>query len=442
MSIVTSSHAAQGPSSRELLPRGVLHEYAQPYGSRPTWKFSLEDIFAVMETGTSELLETNSSISSSNQATYCGICGDELQAAQALIVPTCNHKFCLDCLRTYVLIKLDEQRYPMACRQSMQITRYDYISHNVISCPLPQCGYTWCRDCRKPIRPLDKSHHCTDKELDRLMQRKGWKHCPGVHFCYKCGQMIMNSAIGGELLGLAIAAHYAECTQYEHRLRCASRRREWDWQNVTTSFARNALRLSSKPRLRNVGTRFSVPKLQLIIVKEMTQDIIQQLDLNADQQQKLEELQLLAHSVTLDCPRCRQTMRIDREQYGAERVIVCPLPLCGHKWCKTCLKTLASSQENHRCKNNNIDRLMKKKGWKYCPGCQTPVQKESGCNHITVSLRFFDWPSLDANGAYHFCYRCGVLMIDTTNGGDVGTAVTEHYLNCRLFEKRLKCSIQ
>ena len=115
MSIVTSSHAAQGPSSRELLPRGVLHEYAQPYGSRPTWKISLEDIFPVMETGTSELLETNSSISSSNQATYCGICADELQAAQALIVPTCNHKFCLDCLRTYVLIKLDEQRYPMAC---------------------------------------------------------------------------------------------------------------------------------------------------------------------------------------------------------------------------------------------------------------------------------------------------------------------------------------
>ena len=42
----------------------------------------------------------------------------------------------------------------------------------------------------------------------------------------------------------------------------------------------------------------------------------------------------------------------------------------------------------------------------------------------------------------HFCYKCGVLMIDTTNGGDVGTAVTDHYNECRLFDRKWKCSIQ
>ncbi|KAF8909307.1 hypothetical protein CPB84DRAFT_1765783 [Gymnopilus junonius] len=166
---------------------------------------------------------------------------------------------------------------------------------------------------------------------------------------------------------------------------------------------------------------------------QVTQDIVEKLKLTAEELRRLEELQLRAHSVTLECPRCCQSMKIDREQYGQQSVIVCPLPQCGHMWCKSCIKTLASSQENHRCKNGNIDRLMKRKGWKYCPGCRTPVQKESGCNHMTCGA-----PGCNT----HFCYRCGVLIIDTTYGGDVGTAVTEHYLNCRLFEKRLKCSIQ
>ncbi|KAF8967707.1 hypothetical protein BDZ97DRAFT_1802901 [Flammula alnicola] len=166
---------------------------------------------------------------------------------------------------------------------------------------------------------------------------------------------------------------------------------------------------------------------------QVTEDIIQQLDIPQEQLNRLAELQLLAHSITLQCPRCKETMNIDREQFGEEHVLVCPLPRCGHKWCKSCLKTLASSEEHHRCKNGNIERLMKRKGWKYCPGCRTPVQKEAGCNHMTCGT-----PGCNV----HFCYKCGVLMIDTTNGGDVGTAVTEHYMNCRLFEKRWKCSIQ
>jgi hypothetical protein len=163
------------------------------------------------------------------------------------------------------------------------------------------------------------------------------------------------------------------------------------------------------------------------------QHIIEKLNITPEELQRLEELQLVAHSIMLECPRCKESMNVDREQYGEQSVIVCPLPRCGHKWCKSCLKTVASSEENHRCKNGNIDRLMRRKGWKYCPGCRTPVQKESGCNHMTCGA-----PGCNV----HFCYKCGVLMIDTTNGGDVGTAVTEHYLNCRLFEKKLRCSIQ
>ncbi|PBK95366.1 hypothetical protein ARMGADRAFT_1078107 [Armillaria gallica] len=28
---------------------------------------------------------------------------------------------------------------------------------------------------------------------------------------------------------------------------------------------------------------------------------------------------------------------------------------------------------------------MKKQGWKYCPGCRTPIQKDGGCNRMTCT---------------------------------------------------------
>ncbi len=80
-------------------------------------------------------------------------------------------------------------------------------------------------------------------------------------------------------------------------------------------------------------------------------------------------------------------------------------------WCKNCLKGLKSLDDRHHCKNENIDRLMRRRGWKYCPGnlidislrvtrstqhldlgCRTPVQKESGCNHMTVSINSSVFP--------------------------------------------------
>ena len=101
-------------------------------------------------------------------------------------------------------------------------------------------------------------------------------------------------------------------------------------------------------------------------------------------------------------------MNVDRGEYEDQRIIICPLPACRHAWCKECLKPLASSQTEHNCKQHGFERLMRKKGWKYCPGmfclisftffscrhlwilgCRTPVQKESGCNHMTVSLCSF-----------------------------------------------------
>jgi hypothetical protein len=61
-------------------------------------------------------------------------------------------------------------------------------------------------------------------------------------------------------------------------------------------------------------------------------------------------------------------MNVDREEYASQRIIICPLPACGHPWCKECLKSLANGDTEHNCKQQEFELLMQKKGWKYCPG--------------------------------------------------------------------------
>lgn len=50
---------------------------------------------------------------------------------------------------------------------------------NIITCPLPACGSSWCKACNH-IVALDSPHSCDGTaELRALMGQKGWKYCPG-----------------------------------------------------------------------------------------------------------------------------------------------------------------------------------------------------------------------------------------------------------------------
>jgi hypothetical protein len=63
---------------------------------------------------------------------------------------------------------------------------------------------------------------------------------------------------------------------------------------------------------------------------------------------------------------------------------------------------------------------------------------------VNLEILLIQPPSKKKN-TRHFCYRCGISIIDTSNGGDVGSAVTEHYIDCVMFEKPQKrrgCIIQ
>jgi len=204
----------------------------------------------------------------------------------------------------------------------------------------------------------------------------------------------------------------------------------------THTFCRECLSTYTKTRIDDGRYPIFCPVCVIERTKvnhsQITPEIVDKLELSKEDLEKLYALQLVVHSVILQCPGCKQTMNVDREDYGSQRIIICPLPACRHSWCKECLKPVASSQTKHNC-THGIERLMRKKGWKYCPGCNTPVQKEEGCNHMTCRS-----PGCNV----HFCYRCGNSIIDTTNGGDVGSAVTEHYTDCVMFEQQRRCIIQ
>ena len=101
--------------------------------------------------------------------------------------------------------------------------------------------------------------------------------------------------------------------------------------------------------------------------------------------------------------RCQRSMFVARDDHDEAEIIACPLPDCDNIWCKQCQQTVDIGGPRHSCDGTlELDHLMKQQGWKYCPcmsvltcyrksptlfflACRTPIQKVSGCNHMSVS---------------------------------------------------------
>ncbi|KAI0663238.1 hypothetical protein C8Q70DRAFT_501360 [Cubamyces menziesii] len=213
----------------------------------------------------------------------CKICFEQHQEDNVAIVHPCEHAYCRACLLSYAASKIEEHRYPILCPtctadpqgnapgeiddeairqlglteeqyvvfeemqmfkysilvhcrkclQSVSVDKKQYQAQNVIHCPLKGCGYVWCKQCSQPVDPSAGEHSCDGtKELDHLMNKQGWKRCPGCrtptekisgcnhmsckvpgcnsHFCYVCGQLTVRSALPSDIRS-AKQKHYMNC---------------------------------------------------------------------------------------------------------------------------------------------------------------------------------------------------------------------------------------
>ncbi|KAJ6609457.1 hypothetical protein B0H10DRAFT_2438513 [Mycena sp. CBHHK59/15] len=158
----------------------------------------------------------------------------------------------------------------------------------------------------------------------------------------------------------------------------------------------------------------------------ITDDLVQTLGLNDKEYQVLQELQIASMSILLHCRKCKESIFVDRTEYEASPTLVCPLPACDHVWCKACQQTIDVAGPQHSCDGSSeLEHLMKRRGWKHCPGCKTPFQKSSGCNHMTCMS-----PGCNT----HFCYVCGAAIVRSALPQEVKAAVSAHYRRCSLFE--------
>ncbi|KAJ6488102.1 hypothetical protein DFH09DRAFT_1252788 [Mycena vulgaris] len=158
----------------------------------------------------------------------------------------------------------------------------------------------------------------------------------------------------------------------------------------------------------------------------ITDDLVQMLGLSDQEYQILQELQIASLSILLHCRKCTQSVFVDRAEYEAAPILVCPLPRCNYAWCKACQQAIVMDGPKHSCDGSSeLEHLMKSRGWKHCPGCKTPFQKSSGCNHMTCMS-----PGCNT----HFCYVCGKSIVRSAVQREIRAAVSAHYSRCALFE--------
>ncbi|KAG8712978.1 hypothetical protein FRC09_019254 [Ceratobasidium sp. 395] len=139
------------------------------------------------------------------------------------------------------------------------------------------------------------------------------------------------------------------------------------------------------------------------------------------------QYELAAYSFALECTQCERSYMVSRDDYNdpSTKEFRCAMPDCDHVWCKSCSTTIEKGQ-THTCDGSaELTRLMEKEGWKTCPGCKTPIEKNEGCNHISCTT-----PACNT----HFCYVCGGKVIQSVVRNEINEAIMQHFSNCKLFD--------
>jgi hypothetical protein len=151
-------------------------------------------------------------------------------------------------------------------------------------------------------------------------------------------------------------------------------------------------------------------------------------------------------SLSVQCPTCRQVVSVDLEDYRTVKIIKCPIATCCTSWCTRCTRAttwgnkhscaiadakarmirLATRPSRTKADDGVVDfeKLLKAQKWQRCPGCRAPIDKISGCNHMTCRT-----PGCNI----HFCYRCGGVKTRQLTYKSIATSplVSIAYRRCK-----------
>jgi len=158
----------------------------------------------------------------------CAICWDELLPGEEVALQPCGHRYCRECLETYIASRLREGKLPGLCPQGVaekvdlpslvsrevanwldltteQLRVWDELSlatckvqidcrkcdrstymkmtqfrtMSILVCTHLDCSHRWCKTCHKTVPLGGPEHDCQDvAELRMIMQQMGWKPCP------------------------------------------------------------------------------------------------------------------------------------------------------------------------------------------------------------------------------------------------------------------------
>ncbi|KAI0765349.1 hypothetical protein C8Q74DRAFT_1047656 [Fomes fomentarius] len=96
-------------------------------------------------------------------------------------------------------------------------------------------------------------------------------------------------------------------------------------------------------------------------------------------------------------PSCSRFLGAQHERSWRPSSYRCPAPGCNTLTCSSC-KNIMKTNAIHRCDTNESDRnvlaLGQQSGWARCPGCETMIELNLGCYHMTCRCRT------------EFCYLC------------------------------------
>ncbi|KAN0119148.1 hypothetical protein V8E52_004595 [Russula decolorans] len=155
---------------------------------------------------------------------------------------------------------------------------------------------------------------------------------------------------------------------------------------------------------------------------KVTQNLVLEIGTTQEQYEIWAEMEMAEFLILLPCRRCDQSSYFDREAFNEARNLHCPMEGCTYIWCKECQQEIVPNAPEHSCDGSSeLKHLVQQQGWKFCPTCDTPCEKISGCNFLSCIS-----PGCNS----HFCYGCNELIVRSAVPTAISQGKSEHYRRC------------